>query len=248
MSMARSKVVTIALMQPSLASRLRPHSIPAIGVREYLDRELGRRRRRVRVAVAASPTATIRFRSPDPSGQARIPIQRTAMAQIPVDNEMLALFKSELALCKVRPGETVSVISAGNEKPDYAQSFMLAAIELGATAFQVNVPRAQTRAAGVQGRHPLAGNQPAIEALKQSDLLIDLMGLLFSKEQAGDPGLGHARAARHRAAACPSSRCSQPRTCASRGEGAERLLVGREGCTSPRRPERMCATRSRSIP
>ena len=106
------------------------------------------------------------------------------MAQPVVDAEMLALFKAELALCKVGPDQTVAVVSAGNERPDYAQAFMLAAQELGATSFQVNVPRAQNRAAGVQGRHPLAGNQPAIEALKQADMLIDLMGLLFSKEQA----------------------------------------------------------------
>jgi 2,5-dihydroxypyridine 5,6-dioxygenase len=106
------------------------------------------------------------------------------MAQLAVDAEMLALFKAELALCKLGPGQTLAVLSAGNEKPEYAQAFMLAAQELGATAFQVNVPRAQTRAAGVQGRHPLAGNQPAIDSLKQADLLIDLMGLLFSKEQA----------------------------------------------------------------
>jgi 2,5-dihydroxypyridine 5,6-dioxygenase len=106
------------------------------------------------------------------------------MAQTPIDAEMLALFKAELVLCKVKPGETVAVVTAGNEKPEYAQAFMLAALDLGATAFQVNVPRAQNRAAGVQGRHPLAGNQPAIDSLKRADLLIDLMGLLFSKEQA----------------------------------------------------------------
>lgn len=106
------------------------------------------------------------------------------MAQPVVDAEMLALFRKELELCKVNEGQTVAVLSAGNEKAEYAQAFMLAAQELGAQAFQVNVPRAQTRAAAVQGRHPLAGNRPAMEAVKQADLLIDLMGLLFSKEQA----------------------------------------------------------------
>lgn len=106
------------------------------------------------------------------------------MAQPIVDAEMLALFKAELSLCKIGPGQVVAVLSAGNEKPEYAQAFMVAAQELGAQSFQVNVPRAQNRAAGVQGRHPLAGNQPAIDSLKQADLVIDLMGLLFSKEQA----------------------------------------------------------------
>jgi len=101
-----------------------------------------------------------------------------------IDAEMLALFKAELQLCKVVPGETVAVLSAAREWQDYAQAFMVAAQQLGAGAFHVNVPRLQANAAGVQGRHPLAGNQPAIDALKRAHLVIDLMGLLFSREQA----------------------------------------------------------------
>ena len=106
------------------------------------------------------------------------------MTQAVVDAEMLALFTRELELCKVSRGEVVAVLSAGREWPDYAQAFMLAAQSLGATAFQVNVPRTQAKQAGVQGRHPLTGNQPAIDALKRAGLVIDLMGLLFSREQA----------------------------------------------------------------
>lgn len=101
-----------------------------------------------------------------------------------IDSELLALFKSELELCRVREGELLVVVSAAGEKAEYAQAFMLAAQALGAQTFQVNIPRAQNRAVGVQGRHPLAGNLPAIEVLKSADMVIDLMGLLFSKEQA----------------------------------------------------------------
>lgn len=101
-----------------------------------------------------------------------------------VDAEMLALFKAELELCRVREGEVVAVLSGGNEWPDYAQAFMLAAQGLGATTFHINVPRNKPKAAGVQGRHPLTGNQPAIDALKRADMVIDLLGLLFSAEQA----------------------------------------------------------------
>src|SRR5476649_179985 len=100
-----------------------------------------------------------------------------------VDAEMLALFKAELELCKVHEGEVVAALSAGNEMTDYAQAFMLAAQSLGATAFHVNVPRTQGKVAGVQGRHPLTGNQPAIDTLKRADLVIDMLGLLFSAEQ-----------------------------------------------------------------
>lgn len=101
-----------------------------------------------------------------------------------MDADLLQLFKTELGLCRVREGEVLAVLSAGNEKPEYAQAFMVAAQQLGAQAFHVNVPRTQPVVSGVQGRHPLAGNQPAIDVLKRSDIVIDLMGLLFSKEQA----------------------------------------------------------------
>jgi 2,5-dihydroxypyridine 5,6-dioxygenase len=101
-----------------------------------------------------------------------------------VDAEMLALFRAELELCKVHEGEVVAVLSASGELSDYAHAFLVAAQGLGATAFHVSVARTKARIAGVQGRHPLAGNRPAIDSLKQADLIIDLMGLLFSAEQA----------------------------------------------------------------
>ncbi len=41
----------------------------------------------------------------------------------------------------------------------------------------------QQKIAGVQGRHALTGNQPAIDTLKRANLVIDLLGLLFSAEQ-----------------------------------------------------------------
>lgn len=101
-----------------------------------------------------------------------------------MDADLLSLFKKELELCKVHESEVLAVLSAGNEKPEYAQAFLVAAQGLGATAFHVNVARTQPVVAGVQGRHPLVGNQPAIDTLKKCDIVIDLMGLLFSKEQA----------------------------------------------------------------
>jgi 2,5-dihydroxypyridine 5,6-dioxygenase len=106
------------------------------------------------------------------------------MADNTIDAEMLALFRAELELCKVRPGEVVAALTAGREWQDYAQAFMVAAQALGATAFHVNVPRTRGKVAGVQGKHPLVGNQAALETLKRADLVIDMMGLLFSAEQA----------------------------------------------------------------
>ncbi|MGV3654054.1 MAG: leucyl aminopeptidase [Noviherbaspirillum sp.] len=97
--------------------------------------------------------------------------------------EMLALFEEEFRLCRVRPGEVVAVLSATGEWPEYVMAFQAAAQRLGATAFHLSVPRIQAQAAGVQGQHPLVGNRLAIDTLKRADLVIDLMGLLFSAEQ-----------------------------------------------------------------
>ncbi|WP_420966005.1 leucyl aminopeptidase [Bradyrhizobium sp. B120] len=101
-----------------------------------------------------------------------------------IDVEMLELFKAELTLCKVREGEVVAVLSGDEEQSEYAQTFMLAARSLGATTFHLNVPKyGQSKVAGQQGRHALTGNQPAIDTLKRVDMVIDLLGLLFSREQ-----------------------------------------------------------------
>jgi 2,5-dihydroxypyridine 5,6-dioxygenase len=101
------------------------------------------------------------------------------------DASMVALFKAELELCKVGPDQTVAVLSEGEKRADYAQAFMLAAQQLGATAFQVNLPpRMQFGGfGGNMGKTTLAGNRPAIEALKGADIVIDLVFLLFSAEQ-----------------------------------------------------------------
>jgi 2,5-dihydroxypyridine 5,6-dioxygenase len=101
-----------------------------------------------------------------------------------VDAAMVALFRQELDLCKVGPDQDIAILSEGEIRADYAQAFLVAAQELGATAFHVNVPRKpmlDTRR--LAGKTALAGNRPAIEALKQADIVIDLMGLLFSFEQ-----------------------------------------------------------------
>ena len=101
------------------------------------------------------------------------------------DASMVELFKTNLALCKVGPGQTVAVLSEGEARADYAQGFLAATQQLGATAFQVNIPPRPTHGgfAGNMGQTALAGNRAAIDALKGVDLVIDLMLLLFSDEQ-----------------------------------------------------------------
>ncbi|ETX06496.1 hypothetical protein [Candidatus Entotheonella palauensis] len=97
--------------------------------------------------------------------------------------EMVRLFKAELELCNVTPGETVAVLSEGNEKRDYADAFLAAAEELEATSFQLNLVKRAPQPGDMKKRTSITGNRPAIEALKSSDIVIDLVGLLWSAEQ-----------------------------------------------------------------
>jgi len=100
-----------------------------------------------------------------------------------IDAEMLDLFVEEMKLCKVTRDELVIVLTNGTGRVEMAQAFMIAARSLGATSLQINVPDSSLKVAGVQGRHALAGNRSGVEMLKQADLVIDMLGLLFSKEQ-----------------------------------------------------------------
>ena len=101
------------------------------------------------------------------------------------DAHMVDLFRAELALCKVTPDETVAILTEGKIRNDYAAAFLVAAQQLGARSFQINVPPrlAAGDFAGNFGKTAIAGNRPVIEALKAADLVIDLMVLLFSEEQ-----------------------------------------------------------------
>ena len=98
------------------------------------------------------------------------------------------LCAKELELCGVHEGEVVAVLSQTDDRRDYADAFLVAAQRLGATPFHVRLPEASSTltnesGAWTVGATPLAGNRPAIEALKQADIVVDLIFLLFSKEQ-----------------------------------------------------------------
>lgn len=104
------------------------------------------------------------------------------------DPSFVDLCVKELELCRVHEGETVAVLSQLDERIDYADAFMAAARRLGATPFHVRLPEASSTLTGESGAWtvgatPLAENRAALDALKQADLVIDLIFLLFSKEQ-----------------------------------------------------------------
>lgn len=102
-------------------------------------------------------------------------------------HDMLTLFRTELELCKVMVGEKIVILSEAEQATDYAAAFLIAARELGAEVFDLNLPTSSSRNPGAKvydvGSNALSGNRSAIEALKRADLVVDLIFLLFSKEQ-----------------------------------------------------------------
>ena len=98
------------------------------------------------------------------------------------------LTRAELELCGIGEGSTIAVLSQCYQRMNYVDTFLLAAEQLGATGFHVRLPDADSTLDGdvgawEVGATPLAGNRPAIEALKGVDLVVDTIFLLFSKEQ-----------------------------------------------------------------
>jgi 2,5-dihydroxypyridine 5,6-dioxygenase len=101
---------------------------------------------------------------------------------------LVDLCVAELELCGVREGESLAVLSQGDERLDYANAFLVAAARLGATSFHVRLGDVSSGVSGetgawAVGSTPLTGNRAAIEALKLADIVIDTIFLLFSKEQ-----------------------------------------------------------------
>lgn len=98
-----------------------------------------------------------------------------------IDRDMVALFRQELELCKVKPGERIGVLSEDRIRIDYAEAFLAAAEELGADPVHVNIRKRKGSFFGPG--NSLRGRQAAIDTLKTMDMVIDMIGLLWSQEQ-----------------------------------------------------------------
>lgn len=97
----------------------------------------------------------------------------------------------QLTLSGVRDDETVAVLTQGDERGDYAESFMWAAQRLGASTFHLRLPDpAAASGSWAVGQSALAGNQVAVDALKAADMVVDCTFLLFSPEQFEIQGAG----------------------------------------------------------
>lgn len=102
----------------------------------------------------------------------------------------VARWRDVLDLCKLRPDEAVCVLTGAASDQRNLASAMRAVQERGCPALQLHIPgRLPVSNAGGSDRNtmvgvtPITGNQAAIDALKGADLVVDLMGLLHSKEQ-----------------------------------------------------------------
>jgi 2,5-dihydroxypyridine 5,6-dioxygenase len=103
------------------------------------------------------------------------------------NSAMIELFRNELELCGVGPGQSVAVLSQGSQLRQYATAFLAAARDLGAEGEDVNVPGADSADAAQRlralGENALSAHPEAMQACLSADLVVDHLLLLFSKEQ-----------------------------------------------------------------
>ena len=97
------------------------------------------------------------------------------------------LFRRNLALCEVGPGQTVAVLSEGDQLRDYAQASLAAARDLGADVDDVHLASDGAEDPAVRianiGQNALGRHPQALQACMDADMVVDHMLLLFSHEQ-----------------------------------------------------------------
>lgn len=105
------------------------------------------------------------------------------------DLDLVNAWREVLTLCALKRGELVTLLVNDTSNPQMISTCRIAAGLLGGVVMMLNVSpvngdKALSRdVSGYVGTSPIVGNTAAIEALKNSDLVIDMMMLLFSKEQ-----------------------------------------------------------------
>jgi len=101
--------------------------------------------------------------------------------------DLVPMFTQELELCRLRAGETVGIFTEGGAWAEYADAFAVAADQLGASVFHLDLPnetgRAQAEIGGRAKGAGLASSPVAVDAFKGCDLLVDHTLLLWTPEQ-----------------------------------------------------------------
>lgn len=105
------------------------------------------------------------------------------------DYQMVSAWKEVLTLSRLQAGQTVTILTSANTHPQTLATALIATQSMGAVVNRLDLPPVNGEKAlsrdslAYLGTTPLTGNQAAIAALKASDLVLDLMTLLFSPEQ-----------------------------------------------------------------
>lgn len=105
------------------------------------------------------------------------------------DLDLFNAWTRVLGLCRLKPTEIVTILTNANTHPQTLQTAVMAVQSIGAKVNRLDLPvlngeksLSRDRFAYV-GATPLQNNRAALAALKASDLVLDLMLLLFSPEQ-----------------------------------------------------------------
>ncbi|MCH2559030.1 MAG: 2,5-dihydroxypyridine 5,6-dioxygenase [Alcanivorax sp.] len=105
------------------------------------------------------------------------------------DTQMIDAWKQVLTLSKLKTGDIVTLLTSDDTRPQTLRTALVALGQLGARANRLELPPVNGEKSlsrdplAYLGTTPLSGNRAAIAALKESDLVLDLMTLLFSPEQ-----------------------------------------------------------------
>lgn len=105
------------------------------------------------------------------------------------DHQLLEAWKQVLKLSKLEKGQTVTILTSASTHPQTLAMAQIAAQSMGAIVNRLDLPPVNAEKSlsrdplAYLGTTPLTGNPAAIAMLKASDLVLDLMTLLFSPEQ-----------------------------------------------------------------
>ena len=89
----------------------------------------------------------------------------------------------QLKMSCVRADERLVVLTQGDERLDYADAFLAAGRALKANIYHMRLPAPAPMGNWAVGQTPLSRMPEAVEALKNADMVIDCVFLLFSPEQ-----------------------------------------------------------------
>ncbi|MCC3305126.1 2,5-dihydroxypyridine 5,6-dioxygenase [Sneathiella sp. HT1-7] len=105
------------------------------------------------------------------------------------DYQMITAWTEVLKLSELQKGQIVTILTSINTHPQTLSTATIAVQSFGAIVSRIDLPPVNGEKAlsrdplAYLGTTPLTGNTAVIEALKQSDIVLDLMTLLFSPEQ-----------------------------------------------------------------